>query len=117
MQKEEYEEGMSIDEDIPVAATLTDLEIFQAVCGKDQEIKVGHSDGDECVEENEYVEENKCVDENHPTKAEMRPQHRKKKNGKAACNIVQQIEKQTSENNINEMLRNKCRQATINDFF
>ncbi|GBM70164.1 hypothetical protein AVEN_1809-1 [Araneus ventricosus] len=30
MQKEEYEEWMSIDEDITVAATLTDLEICQA---------------------------------------------------------------------------------------
>ncbi|GBN04002.1 hypothetical protein AVEN_177862-1 [Araneus ventricosus] len=53
MQKEEYEEWMSIDEDIPVAATLTDLEICQA-------IKVDDSDGDECVEENP------------PTNAEMR---------------------------------------------
>ncbi|GBL90630.1 hypothetical protein AVEN_219301-1 [Araneus ventricosus] len=31
MQKEEYEEWMSNDEDIPVAATLIDLEISQAV--------------------------------------------------------------------------------------
>ncbi|GBM03383.1 hypothetical protein AVEN_256922-1 [Araneus ventricosus] len=52
MQKEEYEEWMSIDEDIPVAATLTDLEIFQTVCEEDQAIKVDDSDGDECVEEN-----------------------------------------------------------------
>ncbi|GBN00577.1 hypothetical protein AVEN_176107-1, partial [Araneus ventricosus] len=51
MQEEEYEEWMSIDEDIPVAATLTDLEICQAVCQQDQAIKVD-SDGDECVEEN-----------------------------------------------------------------
>ncbi|GBN60780.1 hypothetical protein AVEN_244844-1, partial [Araneus ventricosus] len=60
MQKEEYEEWMSIDEDIPVAATLTDLEICQAVCEQDQAIKVDDSDGDECVEENP------------PTSAEMR---------------------------------------------
>ncbi|GBN01756.1 hypothetical protein AVEN_224468-1 [Araneus ventricosus] len=53
MQKEEYEEWMSIDEVIPVAATLTDLEICQA-------IKVDGSDGDECVEENP------------PTNSEMR---------------------------------------------
>ncbi|GBM54237.1 hypothetical protein AVEN_213718-1 [Araneus ventricosus] len=53
MQKEEYEEWMSIGEDIPLAATLTDLEICQA-------IKVGDSNGDECVEENP------------PTNAEMR---------------------------------------------
>ncbi|GBN10765.1 hypothetical protein AVEN_135957-1 [Araneus ventricosus] len=53
MQEEEYEEWMSIDEDIPVAATLTDLKICQA-------IKVDDSDGDECVEENP------------PTIAEMR---------------------------------------------
>ncbi|GBN06086.1 hypothetical protein AVEN_158385-1 [Araneus ventricosus] len=52
MQKEEYEEWMSIDEDIPVAATLTHLEIFQAVCEQDQAIKLDDSDGGECVEEN-----------------------------------------------------------------
>ncbi|GBL84954.1 hypothetical protein AVEN_42214-1 [Araneus ventricosus] len=45
MQKEEYEEWMSIDENIPVASTLTDLEICQA-------IKADDSDGDECIEEN-----------------------------------------------------------------
>ncbi|GBN71535.1 hypothetical protein AVEN_41176-1 [Araneus ventricosus] len=60
MQKEEYEEWMSIDEDIPVAATLTDLEICQNVCKQDQAIKVDDSDLDECVEEN------------LPTDAEMR---------------------------------------------
>ncbi|GBN82138.1 hypothetical protein AVEN_210832-1 [Araneus ventricosus] len=60
MQKEECEEWMSIDEDIPVAATLTDLEICQAVCKQEQAIKVDDSDGDECVEENP------------PTNAEMR---------------------------------------------
>ncbi|GBM09950.1 hypothetical protein AVEN_86829-1 [Araneus ventricosus] len=60
MQKEEYEEWMLIDEDIPVAATLTDLEICQAVCKQDQAIKVYDSEGDECVEENP------------PTNAEMR---------------------------------------------
>ncbi|GBL78670.1 hypothetical protein AVEN_65242-1 [Araneus ventricosus] len=43
---------MSIDEDIPVAATLTNLEICQAVCEQDQAIKVDDSDGDERVEEN-----------------------------------------------------------------
>ncbi|GBM87132.1 hypothetical protein AVEN_53608-1, partial [Araneus ventricosus] len=59
-QKEEYEEWMSIDEDIPVAATLTDLKICQAVCVQDQAIKGDDPDGDECVEENP------------PTSAEMR---------------------------------------------
>ncbi|GBN06211.1 hypothetical protein AVEN_55013-1 [Araneus ventricosus] len=54
MQKEKYEEWMSINEDIPVAATLTVLEVFQA-------IKLEDSDGDE------YVEENPS------TNAEMRP--------------------------------------------
>ncbi|GBM91523.1 hypothetical protein AVEN_92987-1 [Araneus ventricosus] len=44
MQEEECEKWTSIDEDIPVAATLTDLEICQA-------IKVD-SDVNECVEEN-----------------------------------------------------------------
>ncbi|GBN05604.1 Dimethylaniline monooxygenase [N-oxide-forming] 5 [Araneus ventricosus] len=52
MQKEEYEEWMPIDEDIPVAATLTDLEICQVFCEEVQAIKVGDSDGDKCVEEN-----------------------------------------------------------------
>ncbi|GBO25630.1 hypothetical protein AVEN_24789-1 [Araneus ventricosus] len=60
MQKEEYEEWVSNDEGIPVAATLTDLEMCQAVCEQDQAIKVDDSDGDECVEENP------------PTNAEMR---------------------------------------------
>ncbi|GBN87442.1 hypothetical protein AVEN_150159-1 [Araneus ventricosus] len=46
------EEGMSIDEDIPVGATLTDLEICQAVCEQVQVLKADDSDGDECVEEN-----------------------------------------------------------------
>ncbi|GBN34218.1 hypothetical protein AVEN_165566-1 [Araneus ventricosus] len=52
MQKEVYEKWMSIGEDIPIVATLTDLETFQAVCKQDQAIKVNDSDGDECVEEN-----------------------------------------------------------------
>ncbi|GBN32683.1 hypothetical protein AVEN_55927-1 [Araneus ventricosus] len=60
MQKEEYEEWMSIDEDVLVAATLTDLEICPAVCKQDQAMKVDDSDGDECVEESP------------PTNAEMR---------------------------------------------
>ncbi|GBN83340.1 hypothetical protein AVEN_238768-1 [Araneus ventricosus] len=60
IQKEEYQVLISIDEDIPVAATLTDLEICQAVCAQDQAIKVDDSDGNECVEEN------------HPTNTEMR---------------------------------------------
>ncbi|GBN49757.1 hypothetical protein AVEN_102702-1 [Araneus ventricosus] len=42
MEKEEYEEWTSIDEDIPVAATLTDLEICQA-------IKDHASDGGESI--------------------------------------------------------------------
>ncbi|GBN15100.1 hypothetical protein AVEN_19966-1 [Araneus ventricosus] len=53
MQKEKYEGWMSIGEDIPVAATLTYLEICQA-------IKVDDSGVDECVEEKS------------PTNAEMR---------------------------------------------
>ncbi|GBN83108.1 hypothetical protein AVEN_18804-1 [Araneus ventricosus] len=50
---------MSIDVDIPVAATLTDLEFCQAVCEQDQAINVDNSDRDECAEENP------------PSKAEM----------------------------------------------
>ncbi|GBL73348.1 hypothetical protein AVEN_159376-1 [Araneus ventricosus] len=42
---------MSIDENIKVATTLTDLEIFQAVCGQSKAINVDDSDGDECVKE------------------------------------------------------------------
>ncbi|GBO23954.1 hypothetical protein AVEN_182242-1 [Araneus ventricosus] len=52
MEKEEYEEWMSIDENIPVAATLTYLEICQAVCEQGPAIKVDDSDSDEFVEEN-----------------------------------------------------------------
>ncbi|GBM52094.1 Long-chain fatty acid transport protein 1 [Araneus ventricosus] len=52
MQKEEYEEWMPIDEDIPVVASLTDLEICHAVCEQDQAMKVDDSEGDEGVEEN-----------------------------------------------------------------
>ncbi|GBN85750.1 hypothetical protein AVEN_59573-1 [Araneus ventricosus] len=52
MQKEEYEEWMSIDEGIPLDSTITDLEIFQAACEQEEQaIKVDDSDGDECVEE------------------------------------------------------------------
>ncbi|GBM05318.1 hypothetical protein AVEN_116206-1, partial [Araneus ventricosus] len=57
---EECEEWTSNDEDIPIDATLTDLEIWQAVCEQDQAIKVDDSDGDECVVENP------------PTNAEMK---------------------------------------------
>ncbi|GBM29403.1 hypothetical protein AVEN_253922-1 [Araneus ventricosus] len=49
MQNEEW---MSLDDDIPVAAALTDLKICQAVCEQDQAIKVDDSDGNECVQEN-----------------------------------------------------------------
>ncbi|GBL73438.1 hypothetical protein AVEN_132718-1 [Araneus ventricosus] len=65
----EHEEWMSIDEDIPAAATLTDFEMCQDVCGKDQAIKGDDSEGDECVEENP------------PTNAEMRQAHDISKRG------------------------------------
>ncbi|GBN48006.1 hypothetical protein AVEN_243066-1 [Araneus ventricosus] len=52
MLREDSEEWVSIDEDIPVAATVTDLEIFQDVCEQDQVIKVYDSDGNESIEEN-----------------------------------------------------------------
>ncbi|GBM96273.1 hypothetical protein AVEN_173040-1 [Araneus ventricosus] len=95
---------MSIDEDILVAATLTDLEICQAICQQDKEIKVDDSDVDE------------CVDENPPTNAEMRQaldilkrgvQHR-------STSFKKQYE---YEQYINELLRTNCRQATINEYF
>ncbi|GBN06791.1 hypothetical protein AVEN_214897-1 [Araneus ventricosus] len=93
MQKEEYEMWMPIDEDIPVAATITDYEICHAVCEQDQAIKVDDSDGDECVVENT------------PTNAEMRQvldilirgiQHR-------PTNFKKQYE---YEQYINDLLRN-----------
>ncbi|GBN22307.1 hypothetical protein AVEN_220759-1 [Araneus ventricosus] len=104
MQKEEYEEWMSIDENIPVAATLTDLEICQVVCEQDQAIKVDDSDGDE------------CVGENPPTNAEMRQTVDILKCGlkHPSANFKKEYE---CEQYINEQLRNNCRQATINDFF
>ncbi|GBM36564.1 hypothetical protein AVEN_200119-1 [Araneus ventricosus] len=102
MQKEEYEEWMSIDDDIPVAATRTDLEIFQAVCKQEQAITVDDSDGDECVEEN-------C-----PTNAEMRQALDFLIRGVQHCS-TNKINN-TSTNNINELLRNNCRLATINEF-
>ncbi|GBO43974.1 hypothetical protein AVEN_258063-1 [Araneus ventricosus] len=57
MQKDEYGEWMFIDEDILVAATLTDFEICQDVCEQDQAMKVDDSE---------------CVELNPPTNAEMR---------------------------------------------
>ncbi|GBL84153.1 hypothetical protein AVEN_118564-1 [Araneus ventricosus] len=51
IEKEEYEEWMPIDENIPVAATLMDLEICQAICEPDQAIKFDDSNRDECVED------------------------------------------------------------------
>ncbi|GBM66203.1 hypothetical protein AVEN_114176-1 [Araneus ventricosus] len=87
MQKEEYEEWMPIDEDIPVAATLTNLEIFQAVCEQDQTIEADDSDG------NEYVEENP------PTTAEIRQALDILKRGVQHCST--NFEKNnTSTNNI-----------------
>ncbi|GBN86830.1 hypothetical protein AVEN_133409-1 [Araneus ventricosus] len=73
MLKEEYEEWMPIDEVIPVAATLTDLEICQAVCRQVQAIKVDDSDGDECVEETP------------PTNSKMRQAHDILKRGVQRC--------------------------------
>ncbi|GBO26247.1 hypothetical protein AVEN_67077-1, partial [Araneus ventricosus] len=60
MLKEENEEWMPIDEDIPTDATLTDLEICQVVYEEDRVINVDDFDGDEWVEENP------------PTNAELR---------------------------------------------
>ncbi|GBM11991.1 hypothetical protein AVEN_256083-1 [Araneus ventricosus] len=87
MQKEEYEEWMFIDEDIPVSSTLTGLKICQDACKQDEAIKVDDSDGDECVEENP------------PTNAETRRALDILKRG--AESIVQQIlENNTSTNKI-----------------
>ncbi|GBN93743.1 hypothetical protein AVEN_95784-1 [Araneus ventricosus] len=103
MQKEEYEEWMSIDKDIPVAATLTDLEIYQAVCEQDQAIKADDSDGD------------KCVEGTPPTNAEMSQALNILKRGvhHHSTNFKKQYE---YEQYINELLRVNCRQATINEF-
>ncbi|GBN73820.1 hypothetical protein AVEN_46532-1 [Araneus ventricosus] len=91
---------MSIDEDIPVAATLTDLEIRQAVCEKEQAIKV----------------DNECVEGNLPANAEMRQALDIVKRGvqNRSTNFKQQYE---YELYINELLSNNCRQATIREFF
>ncbi|GBL87981.1 hypothetical protein AVEN_212986-1 [Araneus ventricosus] len=104
MQKEEYEEWMSIDEDFPVAATLTDLETCQAVCQQGQAIKVDDADGDECAEENP------------PTNAEMRQSFNLLKRGEQ--HLSTNFKKQYKyEQYINELLRNNCRQVTIKDSF
>ncbi|GBN85571.1 hypothetical protein AVEN_251885-1 [Araneus ventricosus] len=102
MQKEEYEEWMSIEEDIPVAATRTEVEICQAVCEQDQVIKVNDSDGDECVEET------------NPTNAEMRQALDNLKPDVQHCstNFKKQYE---YGQYINKLLKNTCRQATINE--
>ncbi|GBN22637.1 hypothetical protein AVEN_265245-1 [Araneus ventricosus] len=104
MQKEEYEEWMSIDEVIPVAATLTDLEICRAICEQVQAIKGDDSDGDECVEGNP------------PTNAEMRQALDILKHGMQhrSTNLRKQYE---YKQYINELLRNNSRQAAINEFF
>ncbi|GBM48903.1 hypothetical protein AVEN_91869-1 [Araneus ventricosus] len=52
--------GCPLKRKVPLASTLTDLEICQAACKQDEAIKVDDSDGDECVERNP------------PTNAEMR---------------------------------------------
>ncbi|GBN49356.1 hypothetical protein AVEN_57101-1 [Araneus ventricosus] len=86
---------MSIDEDIPVALTLTDLEICQAVCEQDQAIKVNDYDRD------------KCAEENHPTNTEMRQALDILKCGLQhhSTNFKKQYE---HEQYINELLRNNC---------
>ncbi|GBN90515.1 hypothetical protein AVEN_183756-1 [Araneus ventricosus] len=96
MQKEEYEEWMPIDENLPVAATLTDLEIRQP-------IKVDDSDGDVCLEENP------------PAKPEMRQALDILKRG--VWHRSTNFKNNTITSNINELLRNNCRQTTINEFF
>ncbi|GBN24743.1 hypothetical protein AVEN_255706-1 [Araneus ventricosus] len=52
MLKEGYEEWVVIYEDIALAATLADLEIWQVVCEQDQTTNVDDCGGDECVDEN-----------------------------------------------------------------
>ncbi|GBM93504.1 hypothetical protein AVEN_22133-1 [Araneus ventricosus] len=95
---------MPIDEDIPLAATVADLEICQAVCEKDQAIKVDDSGGDECVEENP------------PKNAEMRQALDILKRG--VQHRLTNSEKQYEyEQYINDLLRNNCRPAIINNFF
>ncbi|GBN41988.1 hypothetical protein AVEN_169461-1 [Araneus ventricosus] len=102
--REESEEWVSIDEDIPVAATVTDLEICQAICEQDPSINADDSHGDECIEENP------------PTNTEMRQAHAILKRGVQyrSTNFKKQFD---YEKYISELLRNNCRQATINEFF
>ncbi|GBN87622.1 hypothetical protein AVEN_139265-1 [Araneus ventricosus] len=46
MLKEEYEEWMTIDGNIPVPAELPNLKFRQAVCEQDPAINIADSDGD-----------------------------------------------------------------------
>ncbi|GBN53318.1 hypothetical protein AVEN_72060-1 [Araneus ventricosus] len=80
---------MSIDEHNPAAATLTNLEICQAACEQDRAIEVDDYDGDECVEGN-------------PPYLDIRSTNFKKQHD--------------YKQYITELLRNNCRQATINEF-
>ncbi|GBM08035.1 hypothetical protein AVEN_71472-1 [Araneus ventricosus] len=84
---------MSVDEDIPIAATQTDLEICQALCEQDQAIKVDDSDGNECIEENP------------PTNAEMRQALDILKRGVQHCSINLKKKLYEFEQYINELLR------------
>ncbi|GBN60201.1 hypothetical protein AVEN_190743-1 [Araneus ventricosus] len=104
MQKEEYEQWTFIDEVIPVAVTLTDLEICRAVCEQVQAIEGDDSDGDECVEGNP------------PTNAEMRQALDILNHGMQyhSTNFRKQYE---YKQYINELLRNNSRQAAINEIF
>ncbi|GBN11162.1 hypothetical protein AVEN_133849-1 [Araneus ventricosus] len=99
MLREESEEWVSIDEDIPVAAAVTDLEICQAVCEQDPSINVDDSNGDESIEENP------------PKTVEMRQAH-------GILKLSTSFNKQYDfEQYISELLRNNCRQATLMNFF
>ncbi|GBO06187.1 hypothetical protein AVEN_33756-1 [Araneus ventricosus] len=90
---------MYINEDIPVAATLTDLEVCQSVCEEDLGINIDDSEG------------GKCVEENSPTNAEMRQKLDILKVQHRSTNFKRQY---TYEQYRSELLRNNCRQATIN---
>ncbi|GBM03881.1 hypothetical protein AVEN_48709-1 [Araneus ventricosus] len=104
------EEWMSIDEGIPVSATLTDMEIRQAVCEQDQTTSVDDSDGNECPEE--YLPKNAKMRQAHDI-LKRGVQHRPTNKNEKQTNKKKQYE---YEQYINELLRNNCRQATINEF-
>ncbi|GBN91646.1 hypothetical protein AVEN_182560-1 [Araneus ventricosus] len=102
MLKEEYEEWITIDGNIPVAAELQNWEFRQSVCEQDPAINIADSDGDNVLTK---------ILERTPSQALDIL-----KNGVEyrSTNFKKQCE---YEQYISELLRFNCRQTTINGFF